>query len=233
MATDTEQLILSISADISSVKRTLKRLEGDAEDTGNKIKKSFEIGGSRSMRALQNDAKNLIFQLNDIATGLSTGQSPFMIMNQQMGQVTQILGGRGLTGALEILKMTLASSWPMLALVGISALAGAAVEYFTTSEKESKEATKELEAHAKAIQELAEEYGALFPELQRVADRQEAAADAAKKAEAVQTTLAGAYEDTKKAVDGMAPASRKCLPVAIARHVSPKTSMRSAKLLKA
>ena len=155
------------------------------------------------MRAVQADAKNLSFQLSDIATGLSTGQSPFMIMNQQLGQVTQILGGRGLMGALALVRTSLAASWPMLALLGVSALASAAYEYFNTSEKESKEATKELEAHAKAIQELADQYGHLFPELERVAKTQTAAAEAAKKNEAFIIAQAAAYEKTRDVLQGM------------------------------
>ena len=42
-------------------------------------------------RRVSNELTNLSFQLNDIGTGLLLGQSPFMIMAQQGGQVLQIL----------------------------------------------------------------------------------------------------------------------------------------------
>src|SRR4051812_3923542 len=55
--------------------------------------------------------QNLGFQLNDVTTGLLSGQSPFTIMAQQGGQIFQILsmapGGVG--GALKSLGMQAAA----------------------------------------------------------------------------------------------------------------------------
>ena len=84
MATDTEQLILSISADTAQIKRALARLPQRRQGNAAGIEQAFSrvdpVGRlqqnvSRSMRAVQADAKILSFQLNDIATGLSTGQA--------------------------------------------------------------------------------------------------------------------------------------------------------------
>ena len=52
---------------------------------------------------------NLGYQVNDIVTGLASGQSPFMIMAQQGGQVQQILasGQGGVTGSLKSIGTTL------------------------------------------------------------------------------------------------------------------------------
>ena len=95
---------------------------------------------SRSMRAVSADAKVLSFQLNDIATGLSTGQSPFTVMNQQLGQITQTLGGQGVLGALTVLRGAFATAWPTLALLA----ATTALQYFfSEAEEGSEKATKE------------------------------------------------------------------------------------------
>ena len=174
MATDTEQLILSISADTAQIKRALARLPADAKQAAQGVEQAFArtdpVGRmqqnlSRSMRAVQADAKNLSFQLNDIATGLSTGQSPFMIMNQQMGQVTQILGGQGLTGALQICarhwlpagrcwRWSASRRWPVRRS-NIS----------PPAKRKPRKPPRNWKPTAKAIKELADKYGALFPEL--------------------------------------------------------------------
>ncbi len=60
-----------------------------------------EIGTAAGFSSFQ--VANLGYQLNDIVTGLATGQSPFMIMVQQGGQVYQILGThpQGVGGAIK------------------------------------------------------------------------------------------------------------------------------------
>lgn len=49
-----------------------------------------------STRLASHEAANLSFQMQDIAVSLAGGQSPFMVMAQQGGQVAQIMGKRGL-----------------------------------------------------------------------------------------------------------------------------------------
>ncbi len=59
--------------------------------------------GSRATRLMSSEITNLSFQLNDVVTGLALGQSPFMILAQQGGQVYQILAGAqgGVGGAIR------------------------------------------------------------------------------------------------------------------------------------
>lgn len=59
--------------------------------------------GATAGRLMAGEMANLSFQLNDIVTGLALGQSPFMIMAQQGGQVYQIFANSqaSLKGALQ------------------------------------------------------------------------------------------------------------------------------------
>lgn len=74
--------------------------------------------------------QNLGYQINDIVTGLASGQSPFMILAQQGGQVQQVLAGAqgGVGGALRSIGGYLGSlvSVGRVAFGGIVAGAGAA-----------------------------------------------------------------------------------------------------------
>lgn len=51
---------------------------------------SLKTAGSTG-RVMSGELVNMSYQLNDVVTGLALGQSPFMIMAQQGGQVVQIL----------------------------------------------------------------------------------------------------------------------------------------------
>lgn len=76
-------------------------------------------------RRVSNEMTNLSFQLNDVVTGLMLGQSPFMIMAQQGGQVLQILqtGQGGVSGTLKNVGSTLLGLVTP-ARVAVGALAG-------------------------------------------------------------------------------------------------------------
>jgi len=47
-------------------------------------------GAARTSRVTSGELANLSFQVNDVVTGLALGQSPFMILTQQGGQVFQV-----------------------------------------------------------------------------------------------------------------------------------------------
>jgi hypothetical protein len=47
-------------------------------------------GGSKGARLLSGEIANMGYQINDVITGIALGQSPFMILAQQGGQVYQI-----------------------------------------------------------------------------------------------------------------------------------------------
>lgn len=132
MATDNEQLVLSISADVRQIQRQLKGLVGQTQRDTKAIESAFggidkaasgafnnvaansnrafttaEQGARRyqnAMRASTVQTSNLAAQLNDIGVQLAGGQSPFLIALQQGTQINQALGsGVGARGAVSAL----------------------------------------------------------------------------------------------------------------------------------
>jgi phage-related minor tail protein len=72
---------------------------------------------------------NLQFQINDIVTGLASGQSPFTVLAQQGGQVFQILNGpAGIVGTLQAIGARFAALITPVRLVvgGLTAITAAA-----------------------------------------------------------------------------------------------------------
>ncbi|UXT96766.1 phage tail length tape measure family protein [Agrobacterium tumefaciens] len=132
MATDNEQLVLSISADVRQIQRQLKGLVGQTQRDTKAIESAFggidkaasgafnnvaansnrafttaEQGARRYQNAMRSSTvqtSNLAAQLNDIGVQLAGGQSPFLIALQQGTQISQALGsGVGARGAVSAL----------------------------------------------------------------------------------------------------------------------------------
>lgn len=109
-------------------------LHASATDLARKKYSDFQMqmqGVAGTGRRVSNEMTILSFQLNDVVTGLMLGQSPFMIMAQQGGQVLQILqtGQGGVSGTLKNIGATLAGlvtpatvAVGSLAVVGLTAL---------------------------------------------------------------------------------------------------------------
>jgi GH24 family phage-related lysozyme (muramidase) len=150
-----------------------KRAGDTASDIENKFKKandnaasSFVGSGKKveaSLGAQRAAVQNLSFQLNDIATSLSGGASPFQVMMQQGSQVAQALGstGGGLGSVVKTLGGAFASmvnpvSLASFALIG---LAGAAVQYFSTLKSDVPDAEKLLKAHGELIKSFDTAWG--------------------------------------------------------------------------
>lgn len=152
MATDNEQLVLSISADTRQIQRQLKSLVGQTQANTKAIEDAFsgidkassgafdkiaansnrafttaEQGARRyqtAMRGSQIQTANLAAQLNDIGVQLAGGQSPFLIALQQGTQITQALGpGAGLRGTVAALGGAFASVLSPVSLATIAIIA--------------------------------------------------------------------------------------------------------------
>lgn len=108
-------------------------------------------------------AGQLTFQLNDIFTGLLTGQSPFMVATQQAGQLSQILGasGGGLRGAASLVGTAFLSMLnPInLTIAGLGVAATAAAWFFSSSSDGADEATEALKRHEELIGRIKDAYG--------------------------------------------------------------------------
>ncbi|HAT3922229.1 TPA: phage tail tape measure protein [Citrobacter amalonaticus] len=101
---------------ITHVKRQFRQTEDAANDTESRIRQAFsrqEIAAKKaglSVGQYSNAMRMLPAQFTDIATQLAGGQSPWLIMLQQGGQVKDSFGGiiptfRALTGAISPLMV--------------------------------------------------------------------------------------------------------------------------------
>lgn len=120
----------------------------------------------QSAGAARAQVQNLSYQLNDVITMLAMGQSPFMLLAQQLGQVTQ--NGGQLTGVMAAVKQTIAG---LVSPLGIATTAfvligSAAVSYFSEWMNSGVESEKTLKEHADMIERVAEEWGKAVPALE-------------------------------------------------------------------
>lgn len=95
--------------------------------------------------------RNLGFQISDIGTGLASGQSPFIILAQQSGQVAQALSG--MQGAAGVAGRFLAGPFGAFVVSAVSVL-GALFLATRDAEQASNSHTDALEEQEKAIKEL-------------------------------------------------------------------------------
>jgi DNA repair exonuclease SbcCD ATPase subunit len=215
VAADDAAVTVTLRADLKAYEAALKSAVRSTETAaraaekavsgigkGGGASKVIEGNFKKSSQAIANDAKILQFQLNDIFSGLASGQG-IRAVQVQLGQIAQQMTGASLAGGARLLGTALAGMInPLnLAIVAFGVLAGVAASYFTSSEEQAKAATDALKKQADELDNLAKKYGKLFPEIQRAADRQHELLDAAEKAIAVQTALTAAYEDTGKTLD--------------------------------
>ncbi|MCB1499708.1 MAG: phage tail length tape measure family protein [Bauldia sp.] len=138
--------------------------------------------------------QNLTFQLNDMATMLASGQSPFVMMMQQGMQMAQGFGpGTGLQAALKGVGTALVSfvTNPLnLAVVGIAAAAGG-VKLLWDAVSSSADAERALEQHKALIEDIRDAYGAAGEAATRYA---------AKSAEVLQFRTASALSSETRAL---------------------------------
>ncbi|MBN7804914.1 phage tail length tape measure family protein [Agrobacterium rosae] len=133
---------------------------------------------AQSAGAAQQQMRNLAFQFQDIATMMAMGQSPFMLLAQQLPQVT-MYGGQ-LTGVMGALKSTLAGFISPLGLIttGFVLLGTAAISYFSEWFSRGSEANMTLKEQSALIQQVANDWGDAAPQMRAYADEMERAAKA-------------------------------------------------------
>jgi hypothetical protein len=219
VAADDAAVTVTLRADLKAYEAALKSAVRSTETAaraaekavsgigkGGGASKVIEGNFQKSSRAIVNDAKIMQFQLNDIFSGLATGQGVRGVQ-QQLGQIAQLMTGQTLRqGAATMASAFVGMINPInLAVVAFGVLAGVAASYFSGSEEKAKKATEELKKQAKELDELAKAYGTIFPELVKLANAQKAAADAAEKNLAMQTALAGTYKNTSDTVEKLLP----------------------------
>lgn len=191
----TERAAIASEKSFSNIGKasTFKVIQGGAAQAG------------RSLNAMQADAKNLTFQLNDITQGLLGGQSPFQVMIQQGSQVSQVLtGAGGIVPALRLLGSSFVGLLNPISLATSAFIfaAGLAIEYFTTAEDGGKDAAKALKEHRDLIRDVAKAYGDALPALKAFNDYLEAQEKNAKIADGLAAAIQNAGDELKKALQG-------------------------------
>lgn len=111
MANVVDELALAVNADgvesgtrkaEAALNKLGQTVDNVAKKTGSMSKPLADTGGAannagKSFQFTAQRAQQLSFQLNDVVTGLLSGQRPFQILAQQGGQITQVFGGVGQT----------------------------------------------------------------------------------------------------------------------------------------
>ncbi|MGG7534683.1 phage tail length tape measure family protein [Rhizobium sp. 12,4] len=174
---DLARLLVSIEFTQKQSEKQLAAIAKRAGQTANEIETKFKrandnaansfVGSGKrveaSLGAQRAAVQNLSFQLNDIATSLAGGASPFQVMMQQGSQVSQALSSTG--GGLGSIVKTLGGAFSAmvspisLASFALIGLAGAAVQYFSTLKSDVPDAEKLLKAHAELIQSFDKAWG--------------------------------------------------------------------------
>ncbi|KQT60363.1 MULTISPECIES: phage tail tip lysozyme [unclassified Aureimonas] len=110
-----------------------------------------------------NQLLNLSRQGNDVATMWALGAPPMQIFASQIGQVVDALqsGPGGLAGSLKAVGEGIASliTPGRLAVVGLTAIAGAAIYYGVQGMRSIKPLSEAMEDHKKIIGEIGKSYG--------------------------------------------------------------------------
>jgi GH24 family phage-related lysozyme (muramidase) len=231
MATDNEQLVLSISADVRQIQRQMKSLVGQTQRDTKAIENAFSgidktasgaFAGvaansnrafttgeqaskrfSAAVKASGAQTSNMAYQLQDIGVSLAGGQSPFLIAIQQLSQMN--LGAMGVRGTLTAIGGAAASILSPINAVGLAAIAliGYSVQYFSEWLSSGKATSAEIEKQAALVQKVADEYGAAVPALREYADQLERAANAADRMEALKATRLNVESNFAQVFEGV------------------------------
>lgn len=216
-AEDLARLVVSIELSQAKVEKQAAAIAKSAERAANNIDSNFVRANANMGKSFERGAKtatvslgqtkaavtNLTFQLNDIAQGLLTGQSPFRIMAQQGSQVTQALesagGGaaavRALGGAFT--NMLNPVSLATFAIIG---LGGAAIQYFAEMLSGGQASEKTLKEQAELIDKVAQKWGDALPALKAYNDEKKKLQDEQDLKGAVEAAVSGEYSDLRKII---------------------------------
>lgn len=86
------------------------------------------LGTGQAAKLTAFQLQNLSFQINDVVTGLITGQRPMQVMAQQGGQIVQVFGGVGATLGRLLNPVTAMIAGMAALALGIGTVVGRAVE---------------------------------------------------------------------------------------------------------
>ncbi|MBN7763399.1 phage tail length tape measure family protein [Nitratireductor aquibiodomus] len=167
------------------------------------------IAASGNMAQMQ--MRNLAFQFQDIGTMLAAGQSPFMLLAQQLPQVTMY--GGSLNGVMGALRGTIASLFSPLGLATTAfvLLGSAAVSYFSDVLAQSDDSEEALKRQSDLIKRVADRWGDAAPALKEYVDQLEREQALAERSEANRILLNKAWAETRGAIDEVATSTESLL----------------------
>ncbi len=167
------------------------------------------IAASGNMAQMQ--MRNLAFQFQDIGTMLAAGQSPFMLLAQQLPQVTMY--GGSLNGVMGALRGTIASLFSPLGLATTAfvLLGSAAVSYFSDVLAQSDNSEEALKRQSDLIKRVADRWGDAAPALKEYVDQLEREQALAERSEANRILLNKAWAETRGAIDEVATSTESLL----------------------
>ncbi|WP_105370604.1 phage tail length tape measure family protein [Neorhizobium huautlense] len=221
ISADTRQIQRQLKQLIGQTERDTKSIEnafggidkaatgafGRVAANGNSAFRSAEQGARRfgsAMDVSKVQTANLAAQLNDISVQLAGGQSPFQIALQQGTQITQALGSQaGVRGAVSAVAGAFTSllNPVSLATIGIIALGGTAIQYFTEMLSGGEATEETLQKQAQLIQQVADRWGDAVPALREYADELKRTQESASLQEGVAIINEKKLADVRKAVD--------------------------------
>lgn len=187
---------IAVTSNAPAAATGLQQLSGAAVQAQNAIN-----GTTTAAQKLGQQTANMSYQFQDIGVQLVGGQSPFMILAQQLPQLT--MHGGKLTGIVSGLKQTFAGFISPLGLVttGLTLAAYAAIQYFSSSEDAAKEQAEELERQSDLIRRVADEWGAATPQISAYADELERVVSLEELREATGLTISAQYDAAAQSLD--------------------------------
>jgi muramidase (phage lysozyme) len=152
-------------AALADTQSDLRKLGAVAAQTGDAAGQAAVRAGQGAARAAQLTAQQLgqmQFQLQDMAVGLASGQSPFTVMTQQGSQIAQMFGGgTGVMGALRAVGQGLKSFLlnPLNLTVVGAGLAASAVTGIASAVMQNFPSVNDLiEAHNDLVSKIGENW---------------------------------------------------------------------------
>jgi hypothetical protein len=149
------------------------------------------------------NVSNLAFQFQDLTTMMAMGQSPFMLLAQQLPQITMY--GGSLNGVMSALKVTLAGLFSPLGLLttGFVLLGSAAISYFTELWNRGSQSEEVLAKQEAMIGRVATKWGEAYPAIKQYNDEIIRTRDLAELASAVEIVKQDKLKDIPAALEAI------------------------------
>lgn len=205
--------------------QTMARIEADAaraglalESLGNRGAPALDKNSKAAKRAAAEARKlaaantNLAAQFQDIGVQLAGGTSPFLIIAQQLPQITAASTSlTGVVGGLGLAFRQLVS--PVgLAVTAFVLAAGVAIDYFSAVLDKGDDSEKTLKAQADLIKRVADRWGDAVPAIKAYADQLQRAADNSDLQTATGIVIGSQFAEAERAIGRISDAVVNSFP---------------------